>query len=76
MSTDTDMTYRVVVNAEDQHALWFTDRDVPAGWHETGAAGSKDDCLRYVRETWTDLRPRSLRERMDAPTNGDRSHGD
>ncbi len=76
LSAENGMAYRVVVNAEDQHALWFADRELPAGWQETGASGSRDECLRYVRENWTDLRPRSLRERMDTATNGARAHGD
>jgi hypothetical protein len=28
--------------------------------------GSKDECTTCVDEVWTDMRPRSLRERMDA----------
>jgi MbtH protein len=45
--------------------------EVPAGWSVAfGADGpqSRDDCLAYVEANWTDLRPRSLRERMDGVT--------
>ncbi|MBB5867587.1 amino acid adenylation domain-containing protein [Allocatelliglobosispora scoriae] len=51
----------VVVNGEDQYSLWPADRDRPDGWSSTGAEGGLDECLAYVAEHWTDLRPRSLR---------------
>ncbi|MGI5150336.1 MbtH family protein [Plantactinospora sp. CA-294935] len=64
---DPDGQYLVLVNDEGQHSLWPSFMDVPAGWAVTfGADGpqSRDDCLAYVEANWTDLRPRSLRERM------------
>jgi len=57
-------TYQVVVNAEDQYSIWPAGREIPAGWQATGPAGPRDDCLRYIDETWTDMRPRSVREAM------------
>jgi MbtH protein len=53
--------YRVVVNAEEQYSLWPADRDLPLGWRDAGHSGSKADCLAYVKEHWTDMRPLSLR---------------
>ncbi len=63
---DEDIRYQVLINDEEQYSLWPTDQDVPAGWHRTGTEGSKEDCVAYVDEVWTDMRPRSLRERMAA----------
>ncbi|MFI1016462.1 MbtH family protein [Streptomyces sp. NPDC020965] len=63
---DDDREYTVVINDEEQYSIWPKGRDIPAGWHEVGAAGSKDTCLQYIKEVWTDMRPKSLRERMDA----------
>jgi MbtH protein len=63
---DDDTTYEVLRNDEDQYSLWPADHDVPAGWYLVGKQGTKDECSAYVDEVWTDMRPRSLRERMDA----------
>ncbi|MEU7981796.1 AMP-binding protein [Micromonospora sp. NPDC049081] len=52
--------HHVVVNDEDQHSLWPTDRPVPDGW-TTVFTASTEACLAYVAEHWTDLRPASLR---------------
>ena len=65
---DDDATYQVLRNDEDQYSLWPADLDVPAGWHQAGKEGTKEECSAYVDEVWTDMRPRSLRERMDAET--------
>ena len=58
--------YTVVVNDEEQYSIWFADQDIPAGWREVGVTGPKPDCLEHIRQVWTDMRPRSLRERMAA----------
>ena len=72
-STGIGEMYRVVVNHEEQYSIWPDGRDTPAGWSLVGGAGSKDQCLAYIREAWTDMRPKSLREWMggtvgDQPT--------
>jgi len=53
--------YRVVVNDEEQYSIWPADREVPAGWQPAGFEGSKDESLAYIREVWTDMRPKSAR---------------
>lgn len=63
---DDDARYQVLVNDEDQYSLWLANHDVPAGWRSVGVSGSKQECMDYVDQTWTDMRPRSLRERMDS----------
>ncbi|MHC2585554.1 MbtH protein [Bradyrhizobium diazoefficiens] len=60
--------FKVVVNHEDQYSLWPAARDLPLGWMEAGATGSREQCLAFIRQTWTDMRPNSLRQRMDAGT--------
>lgn len=62
---DDNARYKVLRNDEDQYSLWLADQDVPAGWHEVGKQGSKEECVAYIDEVWTDMRPRSLREQMD-----------
>jgi MbtH protein len=63
-----DARYVVLRNGEEQYSLWLAGHTVPAGWHQVGQEGSKEECSSYVDEVWTDMRPRSLRERMDAAT--------
>jgi MbtH protein len=58
--------YKVVVNHEEQYSIWFADREPPAGWRTVGKEGLKPDCLAYIKEVWTDMRPLSLRKAMEA----------
>jgi MbtH protein len=60
-----DITYRVLVNDEEQYSLWPAHLDIPAGWRTEGPTGTQEECAAYVDETWTDMRPRTLREHMD-----------
>jgi uncharacterized protein YbdZ (MbtH family) len=67
MYEDTDeMTYDVVVNDEEQYSIWSTELTCPDGWRKVGVSGDKQTCLEYIDRTWTDMRPRSLREHMAA----------
>ena len=58
-------TYRVVINQEEQYSIWPAERGFPPGWTATGKTGSKAECLTYIKEVWTDMRPLSLRRKMD-----------
>ncbi|MFI5911648.1 MbtH family protein [Dactylosporangium sp. NPDC051541] len=53
--------YKVVHNDEEQYSIWPDGDPAPAGWHEDGFTGPKEDCLAHIEEVWTDMRPRSLR---------------
>jgi MbtH protein len=65
-SDDNDtLTYKVVLNHEEQYSIWPADRDCPLGWREAGKEGSKEECLKFIEEVWRDMRPLSLRRRMD-----------
>ncbi len=59
-------TYQVVVNHEEQYSIWPDYKEVPNGWRTVGKSGSKQECLDYINEAWTDLRPLSLRKQMEA----------
>ncbi|MFK4066857.1 MbtH family protein [Streptomyces sp. NPDC029674] len=65
-----DSAYRVVVNDEEQYALWPADRADPPGWYPEGTTGSRVRCLRRIEEVWTDMRPASLRRLMDERATG------
>ncbi|MEQ9607541.1 MAG: MbtH family protein [Kiloniellaceae bacterium] len=60
-----DGVFCVVVNAEEQYSIWPTFKDVPDGWTAVGVTGPKAECLAYIEEVWTDMRPLSLRRQMD-----------
>lgn len=61
----TSETLKVVVNTEEQYSIWPVDRENPAGWRDAGKTGSKDECLAWIKQVWTDMRPASLRKAMD-----------
>ena len=61
---DDNRDYVVVVNHEEQYSVWFADRALPDGWRSVGKSGKKRDCLAYIGEVWTDMRPLSLRKWM------------
>jgi MbtH protein len=63
---EDDITYRAVLNDEEQYSIWPVDRDLPPGWHDSGTHGSKQECLDYIEKVWTDMRPLSLRKAMEA----------
>ncbi|MEQ7005671.1 MbtH family protein [Actinopolymorpha sp. B17G11] len=63
---DPDGTFHVLVNDEGQHSLWPSFVDIPAGWTPVVQDESRQTCLDYVEEHWTDMRPASLIEAMNA----------
>jgi MbtH protein len=63
--SDDRQSYKVLVNDEEQYSLWPADRDAPLGWRESGRSGTKAECFAFVEEVWTDLRPKSLRDKPD-----------
>lgn len=56
--------YKVVVNHEEQYSIWPAERSNPLGWRDAGKTGLKPECLSYIKEVWTDMRPLSLRQKM------------
>jgi MbtH protein len=69
MSIDSENTvFHVVVNDEEQYSIWPAYKAVPDGWREVGKSGVKKECLDYIEQVWTDMRPLSLRRFMDGQT--------
>jgi len=67
MSDDEDTrAYEVVMNHEEQYSIWLAGRDIPRGWVAVGKHGPKAECLQYIEQVWTDMRPLSLRKHMEA----------
>jgi MbtH protein len=75
MMSDTEAedttVYKVVVNHEEQYSIWPADRANPDGWNDVGKTGLKQECLAYIDEVWTDMRPLSLRKQMGEGSCGD-----
>jgi len=68
MSSDNEedqRIYRVVMNHEEQYSIWPADRENALGWNDAGKQGTKAECLEYIKEVWTDMRPLSLRKKME-----------
>jgi MbtH protein len=67
VTTDTEdkTIYKAVVNHEEQYSIWPAHKALPPGWREAGKSGPKADVLAFIKEVWTDMRPLSLRLKMD-----------
>ncbi len=66
MSLDEpEQIYVVVVNGEEQYSIWPAGRQIPLGWRAEGKQGSKAECLDYIEQVWTDMRPLSLRRKLE-----------
>lgn len=57
--------YVVVSNHEEQYSIWPLGKEIPAGWKDMGKQGPKEECLEFIKQEWTDMRPLSLRKQMD-----------
>jgi len=68
-SEEDQIIYKVVVNHEEQYSIWPADRENPLGWRDVDKQGPKQECLEYIKEVWTDMRPLSVRKQMDASQN-------
>ena len=62
--TEDTATYKVVVNHEEQYSIWAADRENPLGWRDGGKTGPRSECLDFINQVWTDMRPLSLRQKM------------
>jgi MbtH protein len=67
---ETELEYLAVVNDEEQYSIWPAERELPRGWRDAGRRGSKDECLDYIEQVWTDMRPRSVRLAMEGAASG------
>lgn len=70
----SELTYTVVMNHEEQYSIWPADKDLPLGWTAVGVTGSREECLAHIEKVWTDIRPKSLRERLTTEVRRDRAH--
>jgi MbtH protein len=66
---ENETLYKVVLNHEEQYSMWPVERENPPGRRDAGKRGSEEECLAYIKEVWTDMRPLSLRKKMAEATN-------
>lgn len=66
MFDDDSIAYVVVINDEEQYSIWPADRELPDGWSAVGPARGREDALDFIAEVWTDMRPKSLRQALEA----------
>jgi len=59
---DESTNFLVVINNEEQYSIWPDYKLLPGGWRKEGKSGSKQECLNHIDSTWTDMRPKSLRD--------------
>jgi MbtH protein len=69
---DDTRTYDVVMNHEEQYSIWLKGKAIPDGWTAVGKSGLKPECLAYIEEVWTDMRPLSLRKHMESFASSER----
>lgn len=62
---DPDASYLVLINDEGQHSLWPVFADVPDGWRVIFGEAGRQECLDFIEESWTDMRPKSLIKAME-----------
>jgi len=62
---DPDASYFVLINDEGQHSLWPEFVEVPEGWQVIFGEKSRQECLDFIEESWTDMRPKSLIAAME-----------
>ena len=68
--TEDTQKYKVVVNHEEQYSIWPADRENAPGWKDAGKSGTKAECLEHIKQVWTDMRPLSLRKKMEESSKG------
>jgi MbtH protein len=52
------------MNHEEQYSIWPAERVHALGWNDAGKTGFRAECLAYIKEVWTDMRPLILRVKM------------
>jgi MbtH protein len=66
MPDDQDESiYVAIINDEEQYSIWPANRALPPGWRETGKSGTRHEVLDYIKAVWTDMRPQSVRDKID-----------
>ncbi len=57
--------YKAALNHEEQYFIWPAERENASGWRDVGKNGLKEECLAFIKEVWADMRPLSLRRKIE-----------
>jgi len=57
---DDSAPFLALLNEEGQYSLWPAFANVPDGWETVFGEASRAECLAFIENAWTDMRPRSL----------------
>nr|WSY54825.1 MbtH family protein [Streptomyces sp. NBC_00886] len=63
---DESGRFFVLINDEEQYSLWPAFAEIPKGWRVVFGEYGRAECLEFVEQQWTDMRPKSLRVAMEA----------
>jgi len=63
--SEENKDYICLVNIEGQYSVWCSWKKIPVGWKQVGIQGTKEECKNYIDTVWTDMRPVSLRNKMN-----------
>jgi len=74
MPSSTETTYRVVISDEGRYSIWPEYKEIPWGWQAEKTSGSRQTCLDYITEVWTDMRPLSLQKAMNQSSEPQSTH--
>ena len=62
--SNENQCFQVIISHDGYYSLWCCDEAIPLYWNSTGKEGTKQDCLNYIDEVWSDMRPLSLRKKI------------
>ncbi|HRX03152.1 MAG: MbtH family protein [Anaerolineae bacterium] len=57
--------FKVVINHEEQYSLWPGGHPNPHGWKDAGAAGTPEECVKFIERVTADSSPAKLRQRIE-----------
>ena len=52
--------YKVVINPDRQYSIVPLNEPTTRLWRDAGMAGTKQQCLNYIEEVWTDMKSSDL----------------
>ena len=50
-----DFVFRVTRSVSGDYSIWPAELGLPRGWFPEDVVGSKDECLLFIKDTWTGL---------------------
>ncbi|GIJ24451.1 MbtH family protein [Micromonospora lutea] len=64
---DDSQEFLALRNDEEQYSLWPAGITVPDGWRVVHGPAPRREVVDHIDRSWTDMRPKSLRDAGPAP---------